>query len=51
MTLDEWVDKNAADLATEIDTHISMTNLDEEEVRFLNRMIFISIRQWTEKMS
>jgi hypothetical protein len=55
-TLDEWVEKNAADLKSEIDCHVKvMTEGDqwfsEEDHAALVRLIFISIRQWREQNS
>lgn len=49
-TLDEWVDKNAADLKPEIECHIKVMagELSKEDQDSLVRLIFISIRQWRE---
>lgn len=46
MTLDEWVEKNAEDLARDIDTHLSVW--DVEDASGLRRLIMISVRNWDE---
>ncbi len=44
--LDSWITKHAADLNTDILTHLSFVDMTPEERRFLIRMIMISVRSW-----
>jgi hypothetical protein len=47
LTLDEWVEKHGDNLPDEIETHLDVYGVCEEDRKALLRLIFISIRQWT----
>jgi hypothetical protein len=48
-TLDEWIGKNAFGLGCEIATHLKVYGLVEDDCESCLRVIFTSIRQWSEQ--
>jgi hypothetical protein len=48
-TLEEWIGKNAFGLGCDIATHLKVYGLVEDDCASCLRMIFTSIRQWSEQ--
>jgi hypothetical protein len=48
-TLDEWIGKNAFGLGCEIATHLKVYGIEEDDCESCLRVIFTSIRQWSEQ--
>ena len=46
--LEDWIGKNALGLGCDIATHLKVFGVDGDDCESLLRLIFTSIRQWSE---